>query len=83
MPPCAHLQIMPAHCSSISRAAILFVLCSESGMESASDGGMAVGIKSSLSACVPLIRLLASAMQWAWRKVFDTGRMATVHDFFL
>lgn len=52
-------------------------------MESASDGGMAVGIKSSLSACVPLIRLLASAMQWAWRKVFDTGRMATVHDFFL
>lgn len=47
-------------------------------MESASDGGMAVGIKSSLSARVPLIRQLASAMQWARRKVFDIGRIAIV-----
>lgn len=38
--------------------------------------GSEVGIKPSLSACsVPLIRSLASAMQWARWKVFDSGRM--------
>lgn len=72
LPSGAHLQTMQPYCGGVRCGAILF---SRRAREAGKSPvmvvrGSEVGIKPSLFACsVPLIRRLASAMQWARRKV--------------
>lgn len=73
LPSSAHLQTMQPYCGSVRCGAILFLHCAREAGKSPVMvvRGLEVGIKPSLSACsMPLIRWLASAMQWARWKVF-------------
>lgn len=71
----AHLHTMQPYCGSVRRGAILF--CSVPGRQANHQWWLSevleVGIRPSLSArSVPLIRRLASAMQWAHWESFLT-----------
>lgn len=85
---CCWFKGLRSGCSVATRTAILFVKCQARGKKKRQTlclvpimvaSGTEVGIRPSLSSCwMPLIRWLASALQWAHWKVFDNPWMKAV-----